>query len=96
MASGYVPVIKSVAQDPTYAEFINSADGGKYVSALSAKVCLEQEHAYYTSPAFNASSEARDQVGALMIKCLVLKDNLDAQIADAFQYAVEECEYAAG
>ncbi len=97
MASGYVPVIKSVSENAVYADFINSADGGKYVSALSAKVCLEQAHAYYTSPAFNGSSEARDQVGALMIKCLVLEgDNLDAQIAEAFQIAVEECEYAAG
>ena len=97
MASGYVPVIKSVSENPVYADFIASADGGKYVSALSAKVCLEQESAYYTSPAFNGSSEARDQVGALMIKCLVMTgDNLDAQIAEAFKVAVEECEYAAG
>ena len=95
MASGYVPVIKSVSQNPVYAEFIASADGGKFVSALSAKVCLEQEHAYYTSPAFNGSSEARDQVGALLAKCLGMTgDNVDAQIAQAFSIAVEECEYA--
>ena len=95
MASGYVPVLKSVSQNAAYAEFINSADGGDFVSALSAKVCLEQEHAYYTSPAFNGSSEARDQVGALLTKCLALTgDNVDAQIADAFADAVAECEYA--
>ena len=95
MASGYVPVLKSVSQNAAYAEFINSADGGDFVSALSAKVCLEQEHAYYTSPAFNGSSEARDQVGALLTKCLALTgDDVDAQIADAFADAVAECEYA--
>ncbi|MBR2047319.1 MAG: extracellular solute-binding protein [Oscillospiraceae bacterium] len=95
MASGYVPVIKSVAENPVYAEFIANADGGNYISALSAKICLEQEHAYYTSPAFNGSSEARDQVGALMTKCLALTgDNIDAQIAEAFEDAVAECEYA--
>ena len=95
MASGYVPVLKSVADNPVYAEFIANADGGKYVSALSAKVCLAQEHAYYTSPAFNGSSEARDQVGALLTKCLALTgDNIDAQIATAFEDAVAECEYA--
>ena len=94
MASGYVPVLKSVAENPVYAEFINSADGGNFISALSAKVCLAQADAYYTSPAFNGSSEARDQVGALLTKCLALTgDNLDAQIADAFAFAVEECEY---
>ena len=95
MASGYVPVLKSVAENPVYAEFIASADGGNYVSALAAKVCLEQEHAYYTSPAFNGSSEARDQVGALLTKCLAITEgDIDAQIATAFADAIAECEYA--
>ena len=77
MASGYVPVLKSVAENPEYAKFIANADGGKYISALSAKVCLEQESAYYTSPAFNGSSTARDQVGALLAKCLTADDGGD-------------------
>ena len=95
MASGYVPVLKSVAQNPVYAEFVANADGGKYISALSAKVCLEQENAYYTSPAFNGSAAARDQVKALLTKCLALTgDNVDAKIAEAFADAVAECEYA--
>jgi multiple sugar transport system substrate-binding protein len=91
MASGYVPVIKSVAQNEVYADFLASADGGDYVTALSAKVCLEQEDAYYTSPAFNGSSTARDQVGALLPKCLTLTD--DNQIRKAFEEALDECEY---
>ena len=95
MASGYVPVLKSVSENPVYAEFIANADGGNFISALSAKVCLEQQQAYYTSPAFNGSSEARDQVGALLTKCLALTDgDIDAQIAEAFEDAVAECEYA--
>jgi len=95
MASGYVPVLKSVSENPIYADFINNADGGKNVAALSAKVCLAQADAYYTSPAFNGSSEARDQVGALLTKCLALTgDGIDAAIAEAFADAVAECEYA--
>ena len=95
MASGYVPVLKSVSENPVYAEFIANADGGNYISALSAKVCLAQADAYYTSPAFNGSSEARSQVGALLTKCLALTDgDIDAQIAEAFADAVAECEYA--
>jgi hypothetical protein len=95
MASGYVPVLKSVAENPVYAEFLASADGGNYISALSAKVCLEQESAYYTSPAFNGSSAARDQVGTLLTKCLTAADggNVDAMIKKAFEDAVAECEY---
>ncbi|MCR4933280.1 MAG: extracellular solute-binding protein [Lachnospiraceae bacterium] len=95
MASGYVPVLKSVATNPVYAEFIGKADGGTYISAQSAKVCLDQEKAYYTSPAFNGSSTARDQVGALLSKCLAGDDggDVDKFIDKAFQDAIDECEY---
>ncbi|MBQ4563363.1 MAG: hypothetical protein IJA58_02650 [Lachnospiraceae bacterium] len=95
MASGYVPVLKSVAENEVYKDFLAKADGGNYISALSAKICLQQEKAYYTSPAFNGSSTARDQVGSLLCKCLTAADggNLDKMINDAFQDAIDECEY---
>ncbi len=97
MASGYVPVIKSVAENETYAAWLEEASkGNDYIAALSAKICLEQEDLYFTSPAFNGSSEARDQVGALLAKCLTLAEaNLDAEIDKAFADAITECEYAA-
>ena len=65
------------------------------ISALSAKVCIEQEKAYYTSPAFNGSSTARDQVGNLLSKCLAGAANgdVDAMIKKVFEEAVAECEY---
>ncbi len=94
MASGYVPVLKSVAENPVYADFLNKADGGDFISALSAKVCLQQEKAYYTSPAFNGSSSARDQVGLLMQSAFTSDDggNLDALIDELFAKAVKECK----
>ncbi len=98
MASGYVPVIKSVAQNEVYAEFINSADGGDNIAALSAKVCLEQQEAYYTSPAFPGSSEARDQAGNIITTAMVecqYKDfssaDVDATIAKIFKDALTKC-----
>ena len=94
MASGYVPVLKSVANDPTYKEFTDKADGGDYVAALSAKVCLEQESYYYTSPAFNGSSMARDQVGALLTKLLTETALTDDIMDRAFRDAIDECEYS--
>ena len=95
MASGYVPVIKSVGEHPVYKSFIENADGGDNIAALSAKVCLEQEAAYYTSPAFNGSSTARDQVGLLMQKCFTAASTEDvkAMIKKAFEDAVNECIY---
>ena len=98
MASGYIPVIKSVGDHHIYRdEFLAKADGGDNISALSAKVGLEQEKAYYTSPAFNGSSVARDQVGLLMQKCFATQsEDVDAMIKQAFKDAVAECKYQAG
>ena len=93
MASGYVPVLKSVGEHPVYADFIAKADGGNNIAALSAKVCVEQANAYYTSPAFNGSSTARDQVGLLLQKCLVdPTDDVDSLVDKAFKDAVIACE----
>ena len=94
--SGYVPVIKSVTDNAAYARFLASADGGDYIAALSAKVCLEQESAYYTSPAFNGSSTARDQVGLLLSSCISQpwsESEVDAKIHEAFIAALKECAY---
>ena len=98
MASGYIPVIKSVGNNAIYRDdFLAKADGGDNISALSAKVGLEQEAAYYTSPAFNGSSVARDQVGLLMQKCLTsATTDVAGMIKKAFEDAVAECKYQAG
>ena len=93
MASGYVPVLKSVGEHPVYADFIAKADGGNNIAALSAKVCVEQADAYYTSPAFNGSSTARDQVGLLLQKCLVdPSEDVDSMVDKAFKDAIIACE----
>lgn len=94
MASGYVPVLKSVADNAVYADFINRADGGDNIAALSAKVCLAQADAYYTSPAFNGSSVARDEVQNLMTAALTgTPKDVDAFLNQLFKDAIDECEY---
>ena len=103
MASGYVPVIKSVANNEVYADFVAGADGGDNVAALAAKVCLEQENAYYTSPAFPGSTDARSEVGNLMAYCMTTAATLDLSkpeddakldslIEQRFETAIEKCE----
>ncbi len=99
MASGYIPVIKSVKENSIYADYLNKADGGDFITTLSVKVGLEQENAYYTSPAFNGSSVAREQVGYLIQRCFVSnwKDSeVDAKIKAEFDKAVKECNYQIG
>ena len=90
LASGYVPVLKSVSQNPVYKAAVEKANGGENIAALSAKVCMEQADAYYTSPAFVGSSTARDQVGALLEAVVTGSKSVD----QAFQDAIDECEYS--
>lgn len=97
MASGYVPVISSVGNNPTYKTmFLETADGFDGVAALSALKCLEMRDAYYTSPAFNGSSKARDEVGLIMQAILAGKaaddSELNVLINRAFRDAVTKCK----
>ena len=94
IASGYVPVIKSVLTNEAYQKFLNSADGGNNIAALSAKVCLDQESYYFTSPAFAGSSKAREEVGLLLTKILSnTASDVDKLINDSFAAAVNNCEF---
>ena len=96
MTSGYIPAVKNVHEDELYKAFIAKADGGDNIAALSAQQCLEQANAYYTSPAFNGSSKAREEVGKLMQTCFAnYEDATDklAMIKDEFKKCIEECEY---
>ena len=97
MTSGYVPVLENVTDNAGYAEELEHADGYEGLPLLATKVCLEQANAYYTSPAFNGSSAARDEVGKLMLICLTTTEvDIDAAIKKAFADAVAECKYQAG
>ena len=95
MASGYVPVIKSATNDPFYKSFLAKANGTDYITALGASVCLAQSDAYFTSPAFNGSTVAREQVGLLLQKCMVeswSEDTVRANISKAFKDAIAICK----
>ena len=93
MASNYIPVLKSAVHNEKYAAYLALADGGDHITALSAQVCMSQAGAYFTSPGFDGSAIARDEVGSLLVKCLTMFGNdVDAQIDTAFQEAIDECE----
>ncbi len=103
MVSGYIPVIEKdvlIEALPAYGTWLETgvqpgaetADYKSKVIASTIKAALEQADSYYTSPAFNGSSKARDQVGELMKYCFVTPtDDVDALIAQAFKDAVAEC-----
>jgi multiple sugar transport system substrate-binding protein len=97
MNNGYAPVIKSVTENEIYADFLASASTAN-IQAYAVKVALAQEKAYYSSPAFNGSSVAREQVGLLIQKCLSgdAGGDVDAMIKKAFEDCVAECKYQSG
>ena len=89
MSSGYVSCLETVAENETYAKWLLGAAGTKSgIAALSATVCMEQADYYFTSPAFVGSSDARDQVGALMQAVFQKQMTVD----EAFENAIKECE----
>ena len=90
MASGYMPVINSVTENEAYGNWLNTANGYENLVATCVKVGIEGRNDYFTSPAFNGSSMARDQVGALLVKCLT---GSESDIDSAFEDALAQCEY---
>ena len=95
MKSGYVPVIKSVMDTPTYKNALEKANGGDFITSLVAVVALQQEEAYYTSPAFAGSADARTQVGLLLQSVFskyVLGGDNNAMIDAEFQKFYEICK----
>ena len=96
MASGYMPVLKSVTENENYAKWLEGANGYEKLVALCVKKGIEGRDDYFVSPAFVGSSKARTQVGSLLIKCIsedLGGKDLDSFIKNAFQDAIDECEY---
>ena len=92
MTSGYMPVINSAKEMTQYANWLNNANSTGNLVATVAKLAFEQAEAAFVSPAFNGSTKARDQVGALIQYCFTTPaEDVDAMILKAFQDAITEC-----
>ena len=93
MKSGYVPVIKSVGELELYKNHLEKT-GNDYITSVVAKVALDQQAAYFTSPAFAGSADARTQVG-LLVQSVFSKYELDgdntSMINKEFQKYYEYC-----
>ena len=90
IASGYMPVLESVVDQPDYKAWLNQRNGTNYLIAQCVYVGIQGRDGYFVSPAFNGSSKAREQAEALMKEYL---GSANADIDDVFDRALEECEY---
>ena len=97
MTSGYMPVINSAKEMTQYANWLNNANSTGNLVATVAKLAFAQADSAFVSPAFNGSTKARDQVGALIQYCFTTDPakagvaDVDALILKAFQDAITEC-----
>ena len=95
--SGYMPVIQSARTNELYAEWLSNANGYEYLPATGIILGLDNADSSFTSPAFNGSSVARKQAGALLAKCMSEEtSDVDALLDQAFKAAYDECVYQGG
>ena len=100
IASGYMPVLKSVTENEDYAAWLASANGKENLIATVVKVGIAGRATYYTSPAFVGSTAAREQVGLMLKDIISLPlaegQSVDDLIAKEFADALAECKFQSG
>ncbi len=89
--SGYMPVLSMdvMSTNKAYMDYLEKANGSNFLTALATKVAMNNADSYFVSPAFIGSSEARDQVGALLAAVC----NSAKSIDEAFSDAIGQCEF---
>lgn len=95
--AGYLPVIQSVMELDSYKEKLDNANTSDNMAAMAAKLCLDYREALFVSPAFYGSSEARDQMDALLNGCVIVSGSSPEAIKQGiiaeFKEALAKCEY---
>ena len=87
--AGYCPVLISAETADSYLAYLRQGNGSEQVTALAARVFLEQQYAYVDH---KASASARTAMGSLMDKCLGFTGSADSQIAAAVKEAANACK----
>ena len=88
LETGYMPVLKSVAEMPYYAERLAGANGNEGLEMLAMKACFEQQNAYFTLPAFQKSHDVYLEVGAILEA--VLDKNSETDVDSLFEKAMDK------
>ncbi|MCR5823179.1 MAG: extracellular solute-binding protein [Lachnospiraceae bacterium] len=83
--TNFIPVISSATETDIYQAYMKQNG----IVQRVAGVCLEQENAYFSTPAFASSDKVKDEVGRLMQRCFVRIDGIDT----FFEEAVKKCQY---
>lgn len=79
IASGYNPARNSVYEIETYVEHMNGTD----ITAVASKVAASMSDRFFTSPAFIGSSNARTQVGNVLVYSILGSKSPEKALSDA-------------
>lgn len=95
--SGYAPVIGAAKENEVYKSWLAAANGFDNLQALCVKTTVSQEHAYFTSPAFNGSSKARTEAETMMYNIMTYAGtSVREKAGDELAKALANCKKAAG
>lgn len=90
ISTGYEPVRTSSLESDMYKEYLTTAyntDGSTKNLLAAAAVCTRDNYAtknlYFTSPVFNGSDTARDEVGGIISNVLLGTKTIDQAFTDA-------------
>ncbi len=81
--SGYLPATKSAYNSSIYQSFLSTTQSDIVAKAKSCKIGYEQSSAYFISPSFVGSSNARDEVAAIIANVIYGGKSLDSEISRA-------------
>ena len=94
MQSGYAPVIGAAKKNDVYKNWLETSTE---LPALAVKSTISQEHAYFTSPAFNGSSKARTEAENVMYNVMTYTGtDVRAKAGDELGKALANCKKAGG
>ena len=92
MTSGYSPIRYSVMETADYLAYSNVEAQDEHtidrLYALNARYAASVGKYSFSSPVFKGSATARVEVGKIYTKCVAAGNNLDAQIDEIFQTAI--------
>ncbi len=86
LSQRYMPVLKSVATEADYVSRLENENGENREMVLAMKVCIEQQDAYFTLPAFPGSDDVYIEVGKILLNAVGKQEDVE----DLFEQTIDD------
>ena len=88
MAGSVIPVLSSIITNDTYSDYLDLANGDENVDSYAALVSMEQQHRFFTAPAYDGSAADKTVIAELISTCIILTGDVEGQIVGALEAAI--------